>query len=510
MIGLLDLLKLSEVSPVRVSGDASFSGIVADSRKDVRGKLFVCMPSEATDTHGFIVDVALRGASAVIVHGNEGFEIAVRNGLSCLQLESDLTQFNRDLGILCREFYSDPTLDVRVFGITGTNGKTTCAWMLRQALRALGREAGYLGTLGYMGAGELEELPNTTPFPVELWELLNRARSEGITDLIMEVSSHSLHQNRVSGVRFDVGVFTNLSQDHLDYHHTMEEYADAKKLLFTKFAEATDDPFVAVVNSDDPVGAEWLAEWDSQWKAGAEMFVPPFLSYGLHSGSVRGEVKEVSFDHLILDITALAGTSQVTVAMGGDFNVQNALTVFAVLQAVGVAPADATEAMKSITAVPGRFEAVANNRGIGIIVDYAHTDDAMEKLLSSAKALPHQRIICVFGCGGDRDRTKRPKMAAVSSRLADLTILTSDNPRTEDPGSILKDVEAGIVQGANYIVVPDRREAIETAIDQAEPGDLVVIAGKGHETYQIIGREKTPFDDREVARQSLRAKGSTK
>ena len=510
MIGLLDLLRLSEVSPVRVSGDASFSGIVADSRGDVRGKLFVCMPSEATDTHRFLVDVGLAGAAAVIVHNSAGFEKAVQLGLACLQLESESSLFNRDLGVMCREFYSDPSLDVRVIGITGTNGKTTCAWMLRQALRGLGREAAYLGTLGYQGAGELEELPNTTPFPVELWALLDRARREGITDIVMEVSSHSLDQNRVAGIRFDVGVFTNFTQDHLDYHETLEEYAEAKKLLFTRFAEVTDDPFVAVVNADDALGAAWLAEWDEAWKLGGEEFVPTFLSFGFGAGSVRGEVLDVGFDHLTMKVTALAGSAEFMVEIGGEFNAQNALTVFAVLQSMGVDPVDASLAMTKISAVPGRFEAVPNSRGIGIIVDYAHTPDAMEKLLSSAKALPHQRIICVFGCGGDRDKTKRPQMAEISSRLADQTILTSDNPRTEDPVAILREVESGMASNAVYQVIPDRRDAIEEAVAMAEPGDLVIIAGKGHETYQIIGRDKQPFDDREVAKHALRAKGSSK
>ncbi len=504
MIGLLDLLKLSDVSPVRVSGDASFSAIVADSRGSVERALFVCMPSDTTDTHQFLPQVREKGAAVAIVHSDWGFEQAVLLGLPCLQLSSDLIEFNQAIGVMCREFYSDPTLDIRVFGITGTNGKTTCAWMLRQALRALGRDAAYLGTLGYMGAGELEELPNTTPFPVELWALLARARNEGVTDLVMEVSSHSLHQHRVAGIRFDIGVLTNLSQDHLDYHGTMEAYAAAKKMLFEKFAQETGDPFVAVVNVDDAVGESWIAEWQAALDSGTEHFVPLTLSFGFEKGTVRGEEKAVEFDQLKLDITAISGTTEVSVGVGGEFNVENVLTVYSVLQAVGVSPADATAALTHVTPVPGRFEAVPNALGIGVIVDYAHTEDAMEKLLLSAADLEPKKLICVFGCGGDRDRSKRPKMAAVSTKLADHTIITSDNPRTEDPEAIIQEVVAGA--SGSFETVSDRAAAIHAAIQMADRGDLVVIAGKGHENYQIIGRTKTPFDDREVARAALKEK----
>lgn len=497
MITLADLLRMSEVSPVRVSGDAAFSEIVADSRQDVRGKCFVCMPATSIDTHSFLSEAELKGAVAAIVHSEAGFDQAANLGLSVAQFDADLPSFNHSLGLVCRELFSDPTLDMRVFGITGTNGKTTCAWMLRQALTALGRNAAYLGTLGYQGAGALDELPNTTPFPVDLWRLLNRARIEGVTDLVMEVSSHSLHQNRVAGVSFDVGVFTNLSQDHLDYHPTIEEYAESKRLLFTTPHE---DPFIAVVNEDDLVGSYWLAEW------GASPIGPATLSYGFERGTVRGETLAVEFDQIALRVD----DQEILVGVGGSFNVANALTVVTTLFALGVKPKDAAKAMTKVTAVPGRFEAVPNRAGVGVIVDYAHTPDAMQKLLEAAKELDHKRMFCVFGCGGDRDASKRPQMAAISTALADRTILTSDNPRTEDPAKIIQDMERGVAAGSDILIIPDRRKAIERAILDAEEGDLVVIAGKGHETYQIVGREKQPFDDREVARAALAMRGQGK
>ncbi|MBL8059379.1 MAG: UDP-N-acetylmuramoyl-L-alanyl-D-glutamate--2,6-diaminopimelate ligase [Chthonomonas sp.] len=488
---------MSEVSPVRVAGDAAFLEIVSDSRGDVRGKCFVCMPEASVDTHKFLSEVALKGAVAAIVYNDEGFDKAVDLGMTAVQFDPDLISFNHSLGLVCRELYSDPSLDMRIIGITGTNGKTTCAWMLRQALRGLGREAAYLGTLGYQGAGELEELPNTTPFPADLWALIHRARLEGISDLVMEVSSHALHQNRVAGVRFNIGVFTNLSQDHLDYHKTIEEYAEAKKLLFTA---AYDDPFVAVINADDLVGSYWLSEWEQS------SIAPGYVSYGFERGTLRGEVLAVEFDQLAIKVNE----QEVLVGVGGSFNASNALTVFATLHSIGVEPKDAAEAMRSVTAVPGRFEAVASDSGVGVIVDYAHTPDALDKLLSSAKELDHKKLICVFGCGGDRDATKRPQMAEIATRLADRTVLTSDNPRTEDPAKILQDIERGVTAGSDFVVVPDRREAIAQAIAEAESGDLVVIAGKGHETYQIIGRTKTDFDDRQVAREALAKRGVPK
>lgn len=517
MIRLSDLLKMSRVSPVRTAGDAEFSRIVSDSRSEVGDSLFVCMPSDNTDTHRLMNEVAGRGARAAVVHSDEGYVLAAEAGLPCWQLSSDPIAFNQDLGLICREFYSDPTLDLRVIGVTGTNGKTTVAWMLRQALRALGRDAAYIGTLGYQAGGDLEPLGNTTLFPVDLWAKLHEARQQGVTDVVMEVSSHALHQERVSGVQFDLGVFTHLSQDHLDYHGTMDAYADAKKLLFTELPSRGEKPFVAVVNADDPTGASWLAEWDV---AHAELlrpdqirstgFVPFTLSFGMEAGTVRGTVKSVGFDHIELDVSAVAGSAELRMNVGGAFNAWNALTAFAVLQAVGVSPAEAAEALSEVTAVPGRFESISTGRGFGVIVDYAHTADALEKLLATARSLGQGRVICVFGCGGDRDRTKRPKMAEVSTRLADITYLTSDNPRTESLDQIFEDMRGGARAGAVVHEVRDRAEAILQAISDARSGDLVVIAGKGHETYQIIGRDRLPFDDRKVAREALKAQGAAR
>lgn len=504
MIKLSELLRMSDVQPVLVAGDAAFRRIVSDSRQVMPGDLFVCMPSASVDTHQYLDEAVRRGAVAAWTHSREGVERAVELGIAAAQWPTDLIEFNAAIGPLCREFYSDPTLDLRVIGVTGTNGKTTVAWLLRQMLRALGRDAAYFGTLGYQHDGDLVAGENTTPFPIELWKTLAEARDAGVTDFVMEVSSHSLHQQRVAGVRFDLGVFTNLTQDHLDYHGTMDAYADAKRLLFTAYADVSEKPFVAVINADDETGSAWIDAWNASRIQNDPQYVPMTLSYGLERGTVRAEVTEVDVDHLTLQVTAGDGTTgQIDAPLGGRFNIENVLCVTSVLLALGYQLSEITDAWLVVEPVPGRFEAIPNERGVGVLVDYAHTEDALRKLLHSAKELQPKRLICVFGCGGDRDRTKRPKMAAASAELADLTIFTSDNPRTESPAQIFADLLSGVA-GAKYEVIEDRREAIRAAIQQAQPGDLVVIAGKGHETYQILGKEKVAFDDRAIAREALR------
>jgi len=497
MIDLKVLLELSGVSPIRMEGDSSVCAIVSDSRKIEPAALFVCMPGLSRDTHEFLSEARAKGAKSALVYTDSGFETAVGLGMAAVQLSPVVPEFYAAVGLLCREFYSDPTLDMRVIGVTGTNGKTTVAWLLQQAL---GPDAAYLGTLGLKIAGKLTEIGNTTPFPTELWEALNEARSNGVTHFVMEVSSHSLDQRRIEGVRFDLGLFTNLSQDHLDYHGTMENYKAAKLRLFEEVAEKSEQPFVAVINADDPVGQEWIARWD---KVKLGEYAPLVLSYGFNAGTVRGKINSLSFDSLELSVSIPEGPFEAKIGMGGKFNSENCLAVFAAMAAIGRPPVELAEALSGAKPVPGRFESISNSKGIGVIVDYAHTDDALEKLLESGRDLNPGKMICVFGCGGDRDRTKRPKMAGVSTRLADHTVFTSDNPRTEDPAQIMADLLSGAKEGSSFEVIEDRQQAIQSAIEMAERGDLVIIAGKGHEDYQIIGREKKPFDDRIEALKAL-------
>ncbi|MCG9894255.1 MAG: UDP-N-acetylmuramoyl-L-alanyl-D-glutamate--2,6-diaminopimelate ligase, partial [Fimbriimonadaceae bacterium] len=355
----------------------------------------------------------------------------------------------------------------------------------------------YLGTLG-LDAGEgLREIPNTTPFPVELAGLMAEVRQAGCRSLAMEVSSHALVENRVAGVDFDAVVFTNLTQDHLDYHHTMEAYEEAKRLLFTAWRDsslAAGKPWQGAVNIADPTGLRWSRDLGDRILT----FGPAASGAGLAIDAV-----EVRADRIRLKVGFQGRTAESELKIGGLFNVENAGACLAGLICMGAPFEDAVLALESVRAVPGRFEAVPNDQGLAVIVDYAHTLDALVQLLRSARAVAEGRIITVFGCGGDRDRTKRPRMAEAAAQGSDLIFVTSDNPRTEDPEQILDDVVAGIPPGTESVREADRPTAIVQAIRAARPGDLVVIAGKGHENYQIIGRTKHPMDDRELARAGL-------
>ena len=456
--------------------------------------MFVCMPSASRDTHAFLAGAKAAGATSAVVHSAEGLQVAESLGLATILVENCGTRFNFALGRICRLVLNDPTATMRVFGVTGTNGKTTTAWMVRNALVHLGRKAAYLGTLGFQTAEDIAVLNNTTPFPVELWNLLAEARDQGVQDVVMEASSHALFERRLSGVQFDVGVFTNLTQDHLDFHGSMEHYAAAKKLLFTEYAAATEKPFVGAINTANDPGEEWSKEVPCR--------VLTFGGPGADLSLVADKVTVGSIDYTV----GFRGESvQGTMQVGGLFNVENTTSALAGMLALGHGLQESVDALATVQAVPGRFEAIANDHGFGVIVDYAHTPDALELLLKSTRHLEPARIITVFGCGGDRDRSKRPKMAAVVSRFGDVAVVTSDNPRTEDPTAILQDVAVGLDPATESVQIIDRREAIAYAVKIAQPGDIVVIAGKGHEDYQIIGRTKFPMDDRTIAREALGA-----
>jgi len=322
---------------------------------------------------------------------------------------------------------------------------------------------------------------------------MNEARERGAEAMAMEVSSHALEERRVDGTEFDAAVFTNLTQDHLDFHGTMAAYERSKWRLFDELPLQTEKPFVAAFNVDDPVGLKW-----------SRQYTGPMVRYGFGAeADLVGIPHEVKVDRIRLSLRADKEIN-IEAPLGGGFNVSNCLSAAAGMLALGFDMDAIEEALPKVRPVPGRFEAVPNDLGIGILVDYAHTGDALEKLLDSVRDLNPRRVITVFGCGGDRDNTKRPKMAKAASERSDLTVVTSDNPRTEDPQTILDQVEKGIVPGKESVSIIDRREAVAYAIHQAKPGDVVVIAGKGHENYQIIGRTKHPMDDRELARAAFR------
>lgn len=489
------LSELVESSGVRFFADFGSDPLIewisADTRDMRPGTLFVCMPSAARDTHQLLGEAAEKGAVACIVHSVEAVTNAKNLGLGVIGFINEGQAFNFALGRLCSTFFDDPSNEMSIIGVTGTNGKTTTAWMVRNALVHMGVSTAYLGTLGFQSTDGLVTLENTTPFPVELWQLLSKAQNSGCEVVVMEASSHALYQRRLAGVSFDVGVFTNFTQDHLDFHGSLTAYEESKKLLFTEYAASSSKDFAACLNFSDPVGKKWAADLPC-----------PVFSFGEEGTMIAPVGTEVRVDGLTLS----AGGHTVRLKFGGNYNVENATAALATLVAMGYGLTESLDALATVDPVPGRFQPVANDQGIGVLVDYAHTPDALVNLLASVRELQPKRVLTVFGCGGDRDRTKRPLMAAAVSKHSDFTIVTSDNPRTENPDSIIDEIVPGIREGADWERVPDRREAIFRAIQLAEAGDVVVIAGKGHEDYQIIGREKVHMSDSEMAGEALRAK----
>lgn len=496
---LKHLLAVASVVPTEIAGDAELTSIGIDSRRIGPGGLFVCMPGTNQPSESFIPSAKEHGAAAALVYSPQGLKLAVQCGLAAALIPHRGELFEDAVWRLCDAFFDHPTRNMKVIGITGTNGKTTTAWLVRDMLRSLGYRSAYLGTLGFHLPDEERELQNTTPFAVELYNLLAEARDLGVHALAMEVSSHALSQRRVDGVEFDAAVFTNLTQDHLDFHGNMDSYAEAKHRLFTVFPSFTQKRFVAAFNVDDPKGARWALEQNG-----------PTVTCGVEAAEVdlRGTPLDVRVDRIRLALE-YKDEREVDVPLGGSYNVENALAAAAGMIALGFHLPEICDALGQVRPVPGRFEAVRNELGIGILVDYAHTPDAVGKLLSSVRQLDPARIITVFGCGGDRDRTKRPKMARVASEHSDLTVVTSDNPRTEDATAIVEEVRTGIASGRESICIVDRAEAIDYAIGVAKPGDVVVIAGKGHENYQIIGRTKQFMDDRVMAREALSHRGGS-
>jgi UDP-N-acetylmuramoyl-L-alanyl-D-glutamate--2,6-diaminopimelate ligase len=493
-----ELVERSGARPQAVSGDAEITSVVSDSRQASPGALFVCMPGNNLNSQGFIGSAVQGGAVAVLAFSLEGFEKAKSLGVCALwspvgpseDLEAE--PFRDVVWRLAKEFHGNVTRKMLVAGVTGTNGKTTTCWVLRDMLASTGRRSAYIGTLGIQTPLQSRLLENTTPLPIEMNNLIAECAGDGADSLAMEVSSHALTEHRADGIEFDAAVFTNLTQDHLDFHGTMEEYENAKLRLFTELPKLSQKHFMAAINVDDPVGAQWF-----------DRLRTSKLAYGIDSGVLKCHPVEVRVDGLILNFSYAGRNVQSESHLGGTFNVYNCLSAVAGFMALGFNVDQAAEALYHATPVPGRFEAVPNNKGIGIIVDYAHTPDALEKLLESTRKLEHKRVITVFGCGGDRDRSKRPKMARAASDLSDLTVVTSDNPRTEDPQAILDEVAGGLADNKEAVKIIDRREAVKYAVDHANPGDIVVIAGKGHENYQIIGRTKYPMDDRDLAREAL-------
>ena len=467
---------------------SGYTHMTADSRQVKAGSVFVAYKGEAADGRHYIEQAIKNGASAVVWE-QAGFNW----DLSWQVANQAVDHLKQKVGAMASEFYGQPSQQLWMIGVTGTNGKTTCTHWLAQAFGALNRQSAVIGTLGngLLNHG-LSETKNTTPDSILLHEMLADFLKQKAQVVAMEVSSHGLDQGRVNGVAFDVAVFTNLTRDHLDYHGDMQAYGDAKKKLFT-----WDGLKVAVLNLDDDFGAEVAAELKAKNKR--------VMTYGItkKDADVVAQSVTLSEDGMTLKVKTPQGDAVVHANVVGQFNAYNLLAVLATLLASDVGLQDAVKALSAIKPVAGRMQQCGGGNHPLIVVDYAHTPDALEQVLKSLRAqlTQHAELICVFGCGGDRDQGKRPLMGKVATSLASQVIVTSDNPRNESPASIIQAVMAGAGQQATSI--ENRADAIKHAVKKAKKGDVVLIAGKGHEDYQEISGVKYPFSDMKVAQETL-------
>jgi UDP-N-acetylmuramoyl-L-alanyl-D-glutamate--2,6-diaminopimelate ligase len=483
----------------RMGEDVAIRGVEYDSRRVQPGSLFVAMRGEATDGNRYIEQAVARGAVAVITDSAAAYE-ATADGPMEVAL-AEVRHGRRALAIVAANVFGHPERKIRLSGVTGTNGKTTTAFLLEQLLRAAGRSTALIGTIEYRIAGDVRPAPHTTPESRDLLALLAEGVERGVTEGVMEVSSHALEQGRVWGVPYDVAIFTNLTQDHLDYHGTMEAYFAAKRKLFD--GSQGQAPRVAVLNAEDDTEAVLAA---TAYAACSEI-----CTYGIARGDFHARDIAMRPNGMSFTLVSPSGEAAIDAALTGRVNVLNLLAASAAALARGVTLEEIAEAAPKLHAVPGRFEAVDAGQPFTVVVDYAHTDDALRNVLALARDLvsaKQGRVLTVFGCGGDRDRTKRPRMGRAAAEASEIVIVTSDNPRSEDPRAIIDEILPGTTLPtmglpATVEVEPDRAKAIALAMTKARAGDIVVIAGKGHEKTQTIGKQVLPFDDVAVARQAL-------
>ncbi len=472
---------------IRGSRIVEIQGVTHDSRQVRAGWLFAALPGRRANGLDFVPDAVRRGAGAILC---ERFPSQLEKTISLLRVP----QVRPVLADLAEAFYGQPALRLRLVGVTGTNGKTTIAFLTRAIFEESGVDWGLIGTIEYRMGERVIPAGRTTPESTEVQRYLAQMVQAGCAGAVLEVSSHALDQVRVRGRLFDVAVFTNLTQDHLDYHGTMENYFLAKRRLFTDLGKG-EKAGVAIINADDPYGRRLVED--------PEILVPK-LSYGLGiSCMIRADAVESDCEGSRFRVITPWGEGEVKIHLPGLYNVYNALAAIGVGGALGISLEAILSGIRSVRQVPGRLEPIPNRRGIQVFVDYAHTEDALSNVLRTLRPLTRGRLVVVFGCGGDRDRGKRPRMGAVAARYADHTVLTSDNPRREDPEAILAEIRAGMPPDTAYEIIVDRAQAIRAALDGAKPGDVVLIAGKGHETFQEFANRMVPFDDREVARSFL-------
>jgi len=472
LAGLLDQAELC-------GPDIEFNSLRIDSRAIKPGDAFMAVRGSLTDGARFI-PAAIEAGAALIISETEA-----PAGVSSIRVPDAKAALKMLLPRL-----NPGAASLRMIGVTGTNGKTSTTYLIEAILKAAAYKPGVIGTIETRYAGKSIAAELTTPGPVELFASLEDMHGNGVDTCVMEVSSHALDQDRILGLQYDVALFTNLTQDHLDYHHDMETYFMAKRRLFSDYCRG-----VAVLNLDDAAGRRLMDEF------------PESLGYAVNQpADIRASEIVNSIDGIRLKVSTPRGQLDLASPLRGNFHVYNIMAAVGAALALGIDDDAITKAISEFDNVPGRMQRVENAKGLNVFVDYAHTPDALERALANCREITTGRLIVVFGCGGDRDRTKRPIMGAIATRLADLTYVSSDNPRTEDPLAIIEDIKPGLASGANCIVEADRRNAIEQAVAGMQPNDCLLLAGKGHENYQVIGTVKQHFSDFEIAAAAIEAR----
>jgi UDP-N-acetylmuramoyl-L-alanyl-D-glutamate--2,6-diaminopimelate ligase len=472
-----------------VGENPTITSIEMDSRQVKKGSLFICIKGFTVDGHDFAEQAVKNGAVAIVAERKVDVEVPV----------IIVRDSKRAMAVLADAFYGQPTHQLHLIGVTGTNGKTTTTHIIEHIFRKAKKKTGLIGTINIKIGDETYDVQNTTPESLVLQKTFKQMVDENVEVAIMEVSSHALHMGRVHGCDYDVAVFTNLTQDHLDYHRTMDEYRLAKGLLFAQLGNRFEHerPKFAVLNNDDPASEQYK-----------RMTAATVITYGIDKESdIMAEEIEMTPSGTVFRLVTPHETVRIKTKLIGRFSVYNILAATAACLVSGIPLSVIVEAIEEISGVSGRFETVDEGQDFTVIVDYAHTPDSLENVLKTIQQFAKRKIYVVVGCGGDRDRTKRPLMAQIAVQYADVAIFTSDNPRSERPEDILKDMEDGVV-GKEYISIVDRKEAIRYAIHQASKGDVILIAGKGHETYQIIGDKVLEFDDRLVAREAIKERNA--
>ncbi|RJQ41743.1 MAG: UDP-N-acetylmuramoyl-L-alanyl-D-glutamate--2,6-diaminopimelate ligase [Nitrospiraceae bacterium] len=489
---LIKDMEIKEMTSPPAADDVEVAGIAYDSRKVRQGYVFVAAKGERVDGHDFISEAVKKGAVAVV------YEEEKTATDSPIPVFIKVADSRKALACLSNNFYERPSDKLTVIGITGTNGKTTATYLIKSVLEAWGENVGLIGTINYLVKDRHYDAPHTTPEALEFQAVLNEMVSAGCTHVVTEVSSHALAQKRVDYTGFSIAVFTNLTRDHLDFHITMEDYFRAKERLFKELLLKDG---TSVINFDDIYGRELISELRNS-KVGN------LITYGIEAGAdiAAANIKN-SFDGLVFDINFNGRTYNIQSPLVGTHNVYNILSAVGAAVSLNVPWEAVISGIKKMVSVKGRFEKVDLGQNFLCIVDYAHTEDALERLICAARELieGQGKIITVFGCGGNRDRGKRPQMAAIATKLSDYIVITSDNPRSEEPMEIIKEIEKGAVR-MNYTIEPDREKAIQKAVETAEKGDILLIAGKGHEDYQEIKGARHKFSDRGTAEKAIKEK----